>query len=214
MPRNGGTMTTTRFDPATLVPSDLANLADGEFRQVVDADLRRRVNPDGLPARVSDALRDPKNVRRWHAQLVGIARSVEGQLVAAHDDCEAEVGTIEARIAQMESHRPDSPQLGVLRSQVASIRSEYLKRKASRERFKTGVDEHILIAEQLLAAERDEMFDSVVVSERDRLSRRVRYLERAIRDHRREIMKDMDPDEMPDDCDVALWAMLDDDDDD
>lgn len=198
------------FDPRGLVPSDLPKLTDAEFRLVVDADLRRRVNPAGIPARVSDALRNTTNVRRWHAQLVGMSHSVEGQLVAAEDEYQADIGVIEARIAQIQGHRSNSPQIAQLRAEIAAKRAEHLRKKASRERFKTGVNEHLVMAEQILSAERDEMYESVVTAERDRLARRVRYLERAIRDHRDAIMADMDAGEVPEEYDATLWDVLDD----
>jgi hypothetical protein len=203
----------TRFDLTRLAPSDLPALDDAQFRQVVDADLRRRVNPNILPERASNALRGPDNLRRWHSQLLAIKRSVDGQLVAAKDELDAVVGTIEARIAQLEDLRPGSPQISVLRSEVAATRSEYLRKKAGRERFLTGVEEHIVFAERLLSSEREDMYNSVVTVERDRYARRLRRLERAVRDHRDVIMADLEDGEEPDECDLALWGALDSDDD-
>jgi hypothetical protein len=196
-----------------LAPSDLPGLDDARFRQVVDADLRRRINPGVFPERVLDALRAPDNLRRWHGQLMAIKRSVEGQLVAAKDDLDAAVGPIQARIAQLEDLRPGSPHISVLRSEVANKQSEYLKGKAGRERFLTGVEEHIVAAERLLSTERDDMYKSVVSAERDQYARRLRRLERAVRDHRDVIMADLEDGEVPDECDRALWRALESDDD-
>lgn len=202
-------MVAARFDVRRLAPSDLAGLTDTEFRQVVDADLRRRVNPEGLSERVSRALRHPDNLNRWHATLTGIARSVEGQLTAASDEFEAVEATTLARIEQIRAGRPESPQISQLQVELAAQRSDYLKKKAGRERFKTGVDEHIVVAAQLLSGQRDEMYDSVVAAERDRHARKIRRLERAIRDHQTAVQADLGEDEEPTEYEEALWQALD-----
>lgn len=196
-------MTRRRLDTGALVPSDLVGLSDQEFQEVVNADLRRRVQPAGLSERVSAALRSDTHVRRWHATLLAMQRSVEGQLIAGQTDFEQAVTDLERRIRAASGRDRDR-----LEDELLATRSEHLQRRAKTERFKTGVDEHIEQASSLIASMRDEMLDSVVALERDRYARRMRTLERAIRDHREEVTADLDGEE-PEEFDRRLWSHLD-----
>lgn len=189
----------TQFDVRRLSASDLDGLTDSQFRDVVDADLRRRVNPDGIPAEVSEALRSRVHVHHWMRVLQGILRSVDGQLRAADDEYESIAGPLQARV--------DHDEAGA-RQELVDLTSEYRRRRASRERFRTGVEEHIVVAEQIIAEERAELADSDVAAERDGYARRILELERAIRAHRKAALADLN-DEEPAPYETALWAALD-----
>jgi hypothetical protein len=67
-----------------LRPEDLPHLSDLVFRQVVNADLRHRVHPV-LSEETRRALREPENMRRWRATLLGILRSADSQRTARDD---------------------------------------------------------------------------------------------------------------------------------
>lgn len=188
---------TQQLDTKMLVPSDLGELSDLEFRRVVDADLRRRVDPSGLSEQVAAALRSEAHVNRWHATLLAMCRSVEGQLAAGANEFEARRSDIESEIDRLNnSSHGDASRVSELSVLLAELRSTYLTKRASTERFRTGLNEHLILAERLLPVHRS------------RCARRVRRLEQAIERHREAVSRDLGADD-PVRFDADLWAALD-----
>lgn len=204
MLRNGGTMT-DRFDPQHVMPEDLAALSDTQFRLVVDADLRRRVRPDGLPLATSTALRSPAHVERWYATLEGIRLSVESQLKATMDEFEAQSAALEANIKRLEGDSSSRARLERMFDEENTLRTEYLTKKAARERFLAGLREHLVQAESLRDQQRASQNAPVDLG---RLERRIERLERAIEAHRKAVLDEDDFDVDPEPYDETLWAAL------
>jgi hypothetical protein len=197
-----------RFDTKNVEPEDLAGLSEEQFRAVVDADLRRRVSPDGLLSETAQALREPENVERWFATLDGIRLSVEGQLTATADEYDALRSDLEATIKRLEADGGSAARLQRLYDEENTMRVDYLAKKAARERFLTGLKEHLARAESLRNEHRATRSDSLVAAERDRLRRRVERLERAIEGHRKAVLADLSEDEEPERYEESLWAVL------
>lgn len=201
-------MRTTRLDASNVTPEELPALSDDDFRRVVDADLRRRVSPHVLPEATSAALRDPGNVKRWHTTLSAILRSVEGQDQSAQDDFDHQLAELESRVGVLQDAGGQAEVLAGTYDKIDSLRRDYLSKKASRERFKTGVAEYVALAESLLNDQRDRSYQSMVTEERDRYATRMRRLERAIRRHRDAVIADLDEDDDPTDYEKDLWETL------
>lgn len=190
---NGGSV--ARFNTRTVRPFELTGLSDAEFRAVVDADLRRRVSPDNLTKETSMALRSPENNERWHTTLLGIRASVEGQLRSADDEYEMQRLALEADIGRIPPTQ--STRLAAMYEESNALRKEYLSKRAARERFLTGLNEHVVAAEASLGQ-----------GSADRDARRVRVLEQAIEAHRRAVLQDLDDGEEPAQYEELLWAVL------
>jgi hypothetical protein len=199
---------TERFNTADVTPADLVGLSVTLFRAVVDADLRRRVRPAGLSEATSRALRSADHVERWHATLASIQHSVQGQITATADEYEAARLAIEGDIKALEGDAGNAGRISRLYDEARSLRSEYMSKKASRERFLTGLKEYLVEAESLRDQQRTSVYESSVVDERDLLLDRVAVLEQAIGTHRSVIMSDLDENEDPVETDLALWRIL------
>lgn len=194
---------TDRFNPRGVTADNLGSLSDSEFRAVVDADLRRRVRPEGLPEDVANALRTAAHVERWHSTLDAIRISVEGQLVAAADEYEALRSVLEADIRRLEAEGASPTRLDSHYTQENQLRTDYLSKKAGRERFLTGVQEHL--AQATLLRDTRHLADT---DDFGRIVLRVRKLERAIEAHRRAVVSDLNDGEQPEMYEETLWAVL------
>lgn len=171
----------TRFDPKVTTPEALPGLADAEFRMVVDADLRRRRDPQGLPEGVSKALRSPENLERWRSTLQSIVRFAEAQ-----------IRIMEESISR-QSHEGERARLEA--------------KRASTARFRSVVLDYLTTADTLAA---EQSGDNVILAERDNYARRVLALEHGIRAHRKAAKDDLLDDEGPASYETTLWALLDD----
>lgn len=207
MLRNGDTMT-GRFTPERATPDELADLSESDFKAVVDADLRRRVRPEGLPAEVAAALRSPQHVERWCAALERICQSVEGQIVAAADDYDAQLTAAEVEIARLRRQDAGEDRVQSVIDSTNTLRTEYHSKKAARERFLTGVNEHLVMATSLRDQQRATSTGALATDERTHLLDRIDQLERTIDAHRTAVMADCGDGEEPHPYEEALWAVL------
>lgn len=188
------------YDTTRVTPDDLVAMPDAEFRKVVDADLRRRRNPDGLPEEVSRALRSPVHVRRWANVLEGIVRFSESQVRTLDSD-------FAARLAALEEQREEASGGGrsSLMREISDLRTEHNRRRNGTIRFSAVVSDHLSQAKALI----DSAGDSSAASERDGYARRVLVLENAIREHRRAVQDDLDEGERAEHYEHVLWSVLD-----
>lgn len=183
-------MRTMIFDPSTATPDMLAGLAEAEFRIVVDADLRRRIKPDGLPEAVSKALRSPAHLERYHTTLESIAQFTEDQLQILDES--------------FDRQRADASP-----GQLVELRAEHERRRRATERFRSVVTDYLASAGALLAENRRALVPAGLIAERDAHARRILELERAIKAHRTAVHHDLGAGEEPTPYETALWAMLD-----
>lgn len=190
---------TERFDTGRVTPDELAGISHAQFRAVVDADLRRRVRPDGISKETSEALRSPAYAQRWLTLLEDMRVSVEGQMAAAKADYETQQAALEADIKRLEG-TVSAQRLERLFADARDLRNEHMRKTASRERFLTGVKQHLLEATDAARA--------ADVSGQDGLERRVSQLVRAIEIHRKAVLSDLDDNEEPEPYEEALWAVL------
>lgn len=177
-----------------LRPGDLPQLADVMFRQVVNADLRHRVQPV-LSEDTRRALREPENMYRWRATLLGILRSADSQRTARQDEFTAD------RLALTREAEADPSRAAAIQRELEAKEEEHLRWRATNERFISGVREFLATAEGVCAG-------SDLALDRDRLRVRVTDLEAAITDHRRRLLAELDPGEQPDEADEDLWRLV------
>jgi hypothetical protein len=177
-----------------LRPEDLSDLSDLVFRQVVNADLRHRVHPV-LSEETRRALREPENMRRWRATLLGILRSADSQRTARDDDFAAN------RLARIREAEADPARATEIRRELEIEEEEYRRWRATNERFISGVREYLAIADGVCA-------DTDLARDRDRLRERVTDLEAAILDHRRRLLAELDAGDQPDEADEDLWRLV------
>jgi hypothetical protein len=188
------------LDLSRLRPEDLAGLDDDQWKQVIDADLRRgAARPPDLPSSIPPALRSARNIDRFYASLTMIATSLEGQLVMREDDYESDQARLRADImsaefALEEARRNRYPNISQLTRQVMELRvrsedlkSQYLRKRAGTMRFKSAVEETL--------AECDALRNQLVTTFRVAIARH------------REIMKEEGIE--PSSLDEELWKTLD-----
>lgn len=217
----------TAPDANSFRPEDLLHLSDEEFRAVVDADLRRHAPKSGVTLRpdLIAALRTLEVAPRWHAMLLRLQKSVDGQLGARECDYQAEKAKLEGEIQRMtdkvergedvhdgDSRRvldPDEVQrrLSSLKLRALALRASHMKSKAGTVRFKTGLDDVTLEARFLRDQAVGATFETAVALERDFYANRTRTLAEAIVAHQTAVKDDLEGDE-PDEIDTALWGVL------
>jgi hypothetical protein len=173
--------------------SRVVDLPEPEFRRLIDQDTRGKA-----PTRVSAELRQPECVPRWYQTLIGMQKSVEGQLAAKAAESRAAQADYRAQL----EHTSDR-----------SIRVERLKRESRDEswragalRFKSGLEERIIEARQILREMEDPLVavSDRIVEDRNRALTRVAALEAAIRRHHAEFP----PDDEPSEADIELWQTV------
>lgn len=177
-----------------LEPKDLPGLSDTVFRQVVNADLRHR-RLAVLTEETREALRQPENMHRWRATLLGILRSADSQRTARQDEFAAD------RLARTHEAEANPARAAEIRRDLETQEEEHLRWRATNERFISGVREFLALADGVCA-------DSDLVRDRDRLRSRVTDLEAAILDHRRRLLAELDPGDVPDEADEDLWRLV------
>lgn len=181
---------------------DLDALTDDEFKVVVDADLRRHSVSERslMPERLADELRSPQHRERWLSILLRMEANIQSQLDVRATDHEAALA--ELRLNHLAAGGvPDNARISV---QIETLRTEYLRKRATALRFKGGLDA-TLIEAQHLVAELGSDFESVAAEERDHFKTRSRKLESAIATHQALT----EANEIPaNDIDRTLWASI------
>lgn len=166
----------------------IAALDDEDFRELVDRDLRRE-NTDAEAA----ALRAPALVDRWYSVLVGMAKSVDGQLAAKKQDYEAQKARMRGLFVEAENalaeakikrdnaaiHNAEA-RTRTLRQEWQAVTEKYARSRAATLRFKSGLEETMVEARALRNKVRNRLFEHVVADERNHYAERVRTLEQAI----------------------------------
>jgi hypothetical protein len=182
---------------ATVNPAieRLMHLPEDEFRDIVDADLRRRARRDD-----AEALRSPELVDRWFAALTAMAKSVEGQLAAREEDFRSRTAAVKAEMGLA----VNDEQVADLRVKLHMMQADYSRGRSGTLRFKSGLEEWIIEARYLRDNQRGRMYDSIVAEERNHALARVRELEAAIQEHR----DNFGPDDDVTPEDEKLWQVL------
>lgn len=170
----------------------IAELNDEDFRDLVDRDLRRE-NTDAEAA----ALRSPALVDRWYSVLVGMLKSVDGQLAAKKEDFEAHKARIKAQFVEAEQAlaeariKRDNARIHAaearnrtLRQEWASITEKYSRSRAATLRFKSGLEETMVEARAIRDKVQNRLYEHVVAQERNHYAERVQTLEKAIAEAR------------------------------
>ena len=208
-------------------PADgLLDLPDSDFRALVDADLRRNAQRNGVAVRAElvDALRSPEVAPRWYSVLCQMQASVDGQLRARESDFEAEharlAGEVEEIVQRMEFELPITDGEGValsrteaqerlvdLKGRLYRLRADYERTRAATLRFKTGLDEATASASYRQDRAAGGLFRTTAALERDWWARRCADLEAAIVVHRDAVVSDLAGD-APDEIDTALWGVV------
>lgn len=166
--------------------ASLRSLSQDDFRRVVDDDIRGRSSGD-----VREALRSSGLVDRWVETLESALVSVEGQL-AAND---ADWGAKEAEFESSGDH------VALLAEKAKNDRW-----RAGALRFRTGVQQTLIEARRLAAAQEKESSEvDRLTRERDRAMARAFMLEDAIRSHK----QNFPTEDEPSDNDLDLWKKVD-----
>ena len=193
----------------TTTEQIVAALNDEDFRDLVDRDLRRE-NTDQEAA----ALRSPALVDRWYNVLVGMTKSVDGQLAAKKQDYDAQKARYRQQFldadAALAAARGDDTQviqveqkIRGLQQELASMSERFSRSRAATLRFKSGLEETMVEARAIRNTLRDRLFETVVVEERNRLASKLQSLESAILAHKLEHLEDAS------DADHKLWQQAD-----
>ena len=155
----------------------LLDLSEDEFNLVDDA-VR---GTTGISS-ISDALLDPSVIDRTHLTLVGMKKSVEGQLAAKKVDYQRD----RARFK-------DDPKI------VREIEDKYYAWRAGALRFKSGVEAFMLpVRSKMNRPLREDNFYLAYET-----------LRQAITKHREIVTKALEESRDPGDADEILWSFLD-----
>jgi hypothetical protein len=219
----------TTYDVNAFDAKKLDKLTDDEFRALCDADLRRKAPKSTVILRkqLSDALREPQNVERWFSVLVRMAKSVDLQLAARHQDYRGKLAELQCELERLtarqaagepildpDTNEPLSATRGAevvtsKRMRMHNLTAEYAKTRASTLRFKTGLEDGLLEARFARDQLRSALYNSAIVAERNHYAFRATTLERAIREHR-DVVEASDADDGTTEvADQQLWTALD-----
>lgn len=219
----------TTYDVNAFDAKKLDKLSDDEFRALCDADLRRKAPKSTVTLRkgLSDALREPQNVERWFSVLVRMAKSVDLQLAARHQDYRGKLAELQCELERLtarqaagepildpDTNEPLSPTRGAevitsKRMRMHNLTAEYAKTRAGTLRFKTGLEDGLLEARFARDQLRSALYSSAIVQERNHYASRATILERAIREHRGLVEDPDTEDGAAELADHQLWAALD-----
>lgn len=157
---------------------DLITLSNAQFKEVVDREVR-----DGLDETAAKALRTDV-AERWYMALIGIKQSVESQLAAKASD-----------LKKLDPTTPEYP----------PAYREYHRWRAGALRYKSGIEERIGEARPLRDALYENQYPAILKAERNEAHRETLRLREAIREHRRQVTREFDPNGF----DQQLWAEVD-----
>lgn len=132
----------------TIASEDLLRLDDEAFRNIVDNDVRNRIDPE-----ISRALRtEPQLARRWYDTLLQMKASVEGQLSAK---------AAEAKAQKLESIASDQKREGL------TAMAAYERWRSGALRFRSGLEATILEAGRFVDEHESEMLRNAIRAHRD-----------------------------------------------
>lgn len=170
-------------------PTELNMMSYRDFHTVVEDESKSQVDPD-----TAQAIRDPTVLRRWYEVLVGLQKSVEGQLAAMGAEGRARTAKFQAKLLQIdgrftgatlpEALKERQSQIRKARQDQAEAEAELERWRTSAIRWKTGNEDRLTEAKFLLRSEGDDFFMDRTVEERNRAMARVLELEAALRQWR------------------------------
>jgi hypothetical protein len=199
-------MTRYRRDFSNLTVDTVDALADSEFFELVNADLKRNAtnSPGQVPIEVSRSLRGGRHAKRRLEILKQILISVDGQLLSRQSDYFSNRGQLRKRIILAEESG-DRSTMHSLRLQLEDLGIQFNQAQAKTRRFRQIVNDAATDTMSRTGLKPD---SGIVAHERDKMSARVTTLEDAIRTHRDLVLADLQPGELPDEIDVDLWDVL------
>lgn len=160
---------------------ELLAMPDVDFRDIVNRDLRKNSTPEEHAA-----LRSPLVVDRWYSVLIATSKSVDGQLAASRQDYRAKRAAIDKALLSTK----EQVQMDNLRIEELELEMEYAQSRGNKLRFKSGLDQWIIEAQQIRSGLHKKLQD------------RAAELEAAIKQHQRSF----DPLDTPSDEDQRLWS--------
>ena len=145
----------------------LTKCPEANFRDIVDQDLRGQ--PGKEAKEIAEALRSPEVVRRWHSTLLSIQKNVEAQLASKAAETRSEL-----LMLNLDGKAKDAKQ----------TEANFERWRAGALRFKSGVEQAIFQARDVIDREFPEANHDRIVSERNEALTQVMILKNAIRKHR------------------------------
>lgn len=170
-------------------PSRMLTLTHEQFYNVVDQDVRARLDPA-----VSPMLRDPAVIERWYLMLVQMKKNVESQLASAKADWKAALCEI---LSAAEDAATDQ-ELSDLRVEQFTKCAAYNEARAKKLRFRSVVEDRLSEARYL----RGRILEERATQRLAYTAARSHDLAQAIAEHQSRIGEDGDSD------DHELWAVL------
>lgn len=181
-----------------LRPTELLAMPYQTFRTVVEQESKSQVHPA-----TAQALREPSVLRRWYEVLIGLQRSVEGQLASIGAEGRAKTARLEVKALQIEGRFTGATLPVVLderRSLLRKVRQDKLEAEADLEqwraaavRWKTRNEERLTEVRFLLREQGDEFFMDRVAEERNRALARTMELETALKTWRDSFSEEDEP---------------------
>lgn len=172
-------------EPVRYTPAGLRNMPYSTMRAIVEEDTKGQVHPD-----TAASLRDVTMLHKWHDCLIGLQKSVEGQLASIGADARAKTAAFEAKLLQIEGRFAGAtgPEAAKeRRQQVRKARQDHMEEEAHFERWRAGAvrwktsnEERLAEARFLLHEHGEDFFLDRVTDERNRALARVMELEAAL----------------------------------
>lgn len=174
----------SKFDRfANFSPRELAGCDDADFKEIVNAEMRRADPKAGsFPEALVRLLRNPEVIHRWQGALASMVASVNSQMEAFDDDYATEVAARRRDLV-----RASGEDQARLEFEIEDLTVRHHRSRASRVRFRSAVMTRLAEVDAL-------------VQEFGR-----QRLVRAILDHRTSAQRSGAPGR---DYDVALWLTL------
>jgi len=109
----------------------LLSITNPEFHGVVNDDVRSQTDPE-----TAEALRSPEVFDRWWSTLLGMSKSIDGQLGARREEFLSQVIELKEQIRTT----PSETEVSVLETRLSKISANYHRGRAGSLRFKSGLD--------------------------------------------------------------------------
>lgn len=208
----------TRINPDDP-PQRLAEINHQQFYNLVDADIRRKIDP-----KVSAKLRDPAVAMRWHLVLTQMRRTTEGAIASrtseyrmARAEILGEIEALEGEITDLSlSNGHASGDVDEKRRKIDDLRADLRQLLLDFEdwrvkslRFKSGVEEKMTEAQWARHLAERSVLDAAALQERTLLHLELGAVRSELETLRTAITKHRAERRNPSADDRALWAILD-----
>ncbi len=124
-------------------PQELLAMTADEFHAVVNLDLRKGTDDDTW-----EALRSPEVFDRWWGALIGMSKSIDGQLGARREEYLSAQADLREQM-RVAVAAGDADKQATVESRANKVSKDYHRGRAGSLRFKSGLEEWLTEAKTI-----------------------------------------------------------------